>query len=140
MTDYERKIERQEKGANAMKLTRIIAGAAIVGLLVGCAKREVILPGERLDLRSPLVEVAGQDDGATVAATTAEVVNRAVPINLPATVNHSEWTHRNGTPEHKITHPALAKNLTHIWSASIGAGESRKYRITADPEIGRAHV
>jgi len=134
--DYERKIERQEKGANAMKLTRMIAGAAIVGLLVGCAKRELILPGERLDLRSPFGEAAEQGDGAAVAVA----VNRSVPITLPATVNHSEWTHRNGTPEHKITHPALARNLTHIWSASIGAGESRKYRITADPVISAGRI
>lgn len=115
-----------------MKLTHVIAGAAIVGLLVGCGQKEVILQGERLDLRTPLLQGA-TDEAATPVAPVA--VNRAVPITLPAMVNHAAWTHRNGSPEHRIIHPSLSKTLTHIWSTSIGAGESRKLRITADPVI-----
>ncbi|MCK4711415.1 MAG: PQQ-binding-like beta-propeller repeat protein [Marinosulfonomonas sp.] len=112
-----------------MNLTRVIAGMAIVGLLVGCAEKELILEGERLDLRTPPAN----------AATTQEV-NRALPIKLPATVNHSEWTHRNGTPEHRITHPALSESLSRIWSAPIGAGEGRKFRITADPVVADGRI
>ena len=114
-----------------MKLTQILAGAAILGLLVGCGKKELILEGERLDLRSPL-GTATQDDAS---AKPADAVNRSLPIALPASVNHSAWTHRNGSPEHRITHPSLSKNLTQIWSATIGSGESRKLRITADPVV-----
>ncbi len=120
-----------------MKLTHLIAGAAMVGLLIGCAKKELILQGERLDLRTPLLQ-ADTDDAATAA--DAPVVNRAVPIALPAMVNHSEWTHRNGSPEHRIIHPSLSQNLTHIWSASIGSGENRKTRITADPVISAGRI
>jgi len=120
-----------------MKLTHMITAAAVLGLLVGCGKKELILQGERLDLRAPL-GAAGAEDGA--AAKPAEDVNRAVPISLPAPVNHAAWTHRNGSPEHRITHPALSKNLTQIWSASIGAGESRKQRITADPVIATGRI
>jgi len=119
-----------------MKLTQIIAGAAIVGLLVGCSKKELILQGERLDLRTPLV--AAEDN--TAATVPAEGVNRSVPISLPATVNHAEWTHRYGAPEHRITHPALSKSLTPIWSASIGSGENRKSRITADPVVSANRI
>ncbi len=120
-----------------MKLTQIIAGAAILGLFAGCAKKELILQGKRLDLRAPLVVV---DEDGSSATVPAEGVNRAVPISLPATVNHSEWTHRSGSPEHRITHPALSKNLTHIWSASIGSGENRKSRITADPVVSAGRI
>lgn len=120
-----------------MKLTQIIAGAAILGLFAGCAKRELILQGKRLDLRAPLVAV---DEDGSSATVPAEGANRAVPISLPATVNHSEWTHRFGSPEHRITHPALSKNLTHIWSASIGSGENRKSRITADPVVSAGRI
>lgn len=126
---------KRQKGAKAMKLTHLITGAAVLALLVGCGKKELILQGKRLDLRSPLVDVT---DDATAAPL--EGVNRAVPIALPASVNHSQWTHRNGSSEHRITHPSLSKNLTHIWSASIGAGESRKLRITADPVVSGGRI
>jgi len=119
-----------------MKLTHVIAAAACAGLLVGCAKKEEIFQGERLDLRTPLLQ--GDTDAAKAAA--AGTVNRAVPISLPAMVNHAAWTHRNGSPEHRIIHPSLSKNLTHIWSSSIGAGENRKTRITADPVISAGRI
>lgn len=120
-----------------MKLGHVIAAAAIAGLLVGCAKREEILKGERLDLRTPLLQAdTAEAQAAARAALAADVaVNRAVPITLPATVNHASWTHRNGSAQHRITHPALSKNLTHFWNTSIGTGENRKLRITADPVV-----
>lgn len=128
-------IFEQVRGLKPMKLTYIVAAITVAGLLVGCSKRELILPGERLDLRTPLGELAEEDSTPTDAS-----VNRAVPITLPAVVNHSEWTHRYGTPDHRIVHPALSKNLTRIWSASIGSGENRKFRITADPVVSAGRI
>ncbi len=119
-----------------MKLTHVIAGMAMAGLLVGCTK-EVILQGERLDLRTPLLQDATD---ATTTPVADGAVNRAVPIALPAMVNHAAWTHRNGSPEHRIVHPSLSKSLTHIWSTSIGSGENRKARITADPVISAGRI
>lgn len=133
----------QLKSNKANNLIRIFTGVAIAALLVGCSKREEILPGERLDLRAPLGEAVATDGtkaGGTAATPAGAPVNRAVPIKLPAPVNHAEWTHRNGSPEHRITHPALASTLTHVWSAAIGAGDSRKYRITADPVVAAGRV
>lgn len=136
-----RKIEhtKRQKGAKAMKLSQLFAGAAVLGLLVGCGQKEPILTGERLDLRASLADVAGDATTDTTAAAAADV-NRSVAISLPASVNHSQWTHRNGSAEHKITHPSLSKSLTPLWSASIGAGESRKSRITADPVVAGGRI
>lgn len=140
MTDRRKsKQTKRQKGAKAMKLSHFITGAAVLGLLVGCGKKELILTGERLDLRTPLVDVA-DDAVAKPADATDATVNRALPIALPAMVNHSQWTHRNGSAEHQISHPSLAKTLTPLWSASIGAGESRKLRITADPVISAGRI
>ena len=138
MKNNKRKIERAEGGI-AMKLTQIVACVAVVGMFAGCAKRESVLPGERLDLRAPSGDI-GADEGAETPTAPVEGVNRSVPIKLPATANYSEWTHRNGTATHKITHPALSQSLTRIWSAGIGAGEGRKYRITADPVVSGGKI
>jgi len=139
---YKMQGTEQLKSNKANKLPRIFAGIAVAALLVGCGNREEILKGERLDLRAPLGESAAdgnpvRDSAAIPAGAT---VNRALPIKLPVPMNHAEWTHRYGSPEHRITHPALASSPAHVWSATIGAGDSRKYRITADPVVAAGRV
>jgi outer membrane protein assembly factor BamB len=47
----------------------------------------------------------------------------------------ASWTHRNGGAEHRTVHRALASAPVALWSAGIGSGENRKYRITADPVV-----
>jgi len=102
-----------------------------VALLAACVERELILEGERLDLRAPL---NGED------VVVEEVADISTDIALPAQVNHTEWTHRNGTATHRIQHPALGRALTSVWSENIGSGDSRKYRITADPVVSAGRV
>jgi len=51
-------------------------------------------------------------------------------------VNHSTWSHRGGTPTHRIAHAALNQTLTSLWSTRIGDGNTRRARITADPVAG----
>jgi outer membrane protein assembly factor BamB len=105
-----------------VKLTRGIAALASVVLLASCSE-ELILEGERLDLRAPF-------GGAVQVAE-----NRVEPISLPGQVNHSEWTHRRGSNTHTIAHPALGPALSLAWSARIGAGDGNRHRITADPVV-----
>ncbi|WP_114287107.1 PQQ-like beta-propeller repeat protein [Candidatus Halocynthiibacter alkanivorans] len=103
-------------------------GLALILLLAACggANQEVILPGERLDLR-----------GGDVAATT--VASKSQAIRLPKQIINDAWTHRAGNQSHSIQHPAFGETATLAWSADIGEGNSRKQRITADPvaEDGR---
>lgn len=114
----------QGEGVVTVNITRsLVTPLAAFALLVGCSQ-DLILEGERLDLRA-LSEV--QDP--------PEADNRSAPISLPAMVAHSDWTHRNGSPTHAITHPALGSSLTPVWSARIGEGDGRRHRISAEPVV-----
>lgn len=111
-----------------MGFFRYASIAAVAIVIAGC-DREFILEGERFHLRAPFAENAGEVP-----------VNRAEPIALPAQEAHAAWTHRLGTPSHRITHPALGQSLQRVWSASIGAGEDRRHRITAEPVAANGRV
>lgn len=92
--------------------------------LAGCGEPDVILPGERLDLR-----------GNAVAGAGALAQEQAQPIALSAPVANADWTHRNGGADHRIAQPVLSASLTPLFAAEIGAGNSRRLRITADPIV-----
>ena len=119
-------------GTAPVKRNSVIWAAVMVAVLSACQEREVILRGEREHVRSTLAYGGPDPD--------AEVANRAVAIRLPGQVNHANWTHRNGSPAHRITHPALNHPLNPIWKASIGKGETRRHRITAEPVLSNGRI
>lgn len=132
-----------------MRLSSCLALLAALVALAACGQRERPLPGERLDLRAlgtpgvsePLDAAAEGGAVATGTGRSPEApVNRALPIGLPAPRANAEWTHRNGSPTHRLTHPALSPAPQRAWSASIGAGNSRRARITADPVVAGGRV
>ena len=102
----------------------IIAGLAMV-LLGACAEKELILPGDREPIR-------GDEQ--------VETPDRAAPLRLPAATANAEWTHKNGGPTHFSGHPVLARNLTHLWSVSIGEGNATKQRLSADPVVAGGRI
>ncbi|MCB1368771.1 MAG: PQQ-binding-like beta-propeller repeat protein [Rhodobacteraceae bacterium] len=116
--------------------------AVLVVLATGCAKKELILEGQRFDVRTPLSEAipdANLAEGEQTAALD-EQINRAIKINLPRPTNLNAWTHRNGGADHFSGNLALGNDLTRMWSANIGAGNSRKYRITSDPIVAGGRI
>ena len=103
---------------------KTIIGATLgLALLAACGETDVILPGERLGIRPDAVSV-----------------NEIRGINLPGQVSNANWTHRNGGPDHQITHPALSSGLAPVFAVNIGEGDSRKARITADPIVANGAV
>lgn len=94
--------------------------------LFACGDQEVLLEGERLDVRGDPVPV--------------EKVNRAVPLSLPRATVNRDWTHVGGNERHQLSHPALGTSLSLAWSVSIGQGNDRKHRITADPVVSNGRV
>ena len=92
-------------------------------LLLGCGETDVILPGERFDIRSQ-----------------ANFVNQALPIALPGQVANTSWTHRNGNASHQLTHPALSATPQALFAVSVGEGDSRRARITADPVVSNGVI
>ncbi len=112
-----------------IRVTGIVAGVLALSVLAGC-NRERPLPGERLDLRAPLNGEVVEDAPATVAA----------PFAAPPTVVTQSWTHRAGSVTHNVAHPAFSANPQLLWSARIGAGDSRRHRITADPVVADGRI
>lgn len=121
-----------------MKIAKILGAGVILLALAGCADRQLILDGERFDIRDPLPEI--DENGQIIGGVAADPVPEARAFVAPGQVNYDSWTHRNGTPSRKITHPALGTTLTQLWTANIGQGNGRKARITADPIVANGRI
>jgi len=111
--------------------------AALAAVAQGCSKPEEILVGLREDPRSPAYDVTDPNavNAATerAAADMAAFDNQSVPVNLGPVTNVASWTHRGGSASHLLPHAALSAQPVVAWSARIGQGNERKYRITAEP-------
>ena len=112
----------------------VLIGAFAALALIGCAKKEPILPGERENIREVLQTEARR------AQAVETPVNRALPLSLPPAEVNAEWRQRPGTPIGRVAHPALSDNPSLIWSADIGAGDGRRVRITTDPVVAGGRV
>jgi outer membrane protein assembly factor BamB len=111
---------------------------AVLLALAGCGERELILPGERIDVRTPLAESLpeGEPTGAARVLTpenSGPVENRVEPVALPAAQAPGSWPQRGLNPTHRLPHLALAGGLSPLWAAEIGAGNDRRHRIASDP-------
>ena len=107
-----------------MRAGKGIGAALALMLVAACAGNNVILPGVREPVRA--------DPSALVGA--------AQPLALPATTANAEWTHRNGGPDHRLSHPALPGQLSLAFLTPIGEGDSRRARITADPVVAQGRI
>ncbi|MHA6262243.1 PQQ-like beta-propeller repeat protein [Arenibacterium sp. CAU 1754] len=104
----------------------LLIGALAV--LTACAEKEIILPGEREDLRP-----TGYENAPDYIPDPAANQSRA--IRLPAQRSNAEWAQSIGTPSNRVDHAALRVAPQHVWSAKIGNGDGRRVRITADPVV-----
>lgn len=95
-----------------------LVASLLVALTASCGEKDIILPGDRSAIRE-----------------TEAFVNQAGPVKLATMQTNTSWTHRNGGPDHQITHPALGGTLTQLFSVNIGAGDSNRARITAEPVV-----
>jgi outer membrane protein assembly factor BamB len=120
---------------HTMMIGRTLTVSVLVGaVLFGCAKKERTLEGERLDLRAPIV-ADGDDETAVEAEAT-----RIDKLSLASPKTNGSWTHRNGSAQHLIRHPALGRTLTRVWAANIGTGNSKKHAVTASPIVADGRV
>ena len=101
-----------------MTAKKIYTAALLVALLAGCGERDLILSGDRIAIRADIA-----------------FVNQSKAINLPTSRMNADWTHRNGGPDHEISHPALGASLAQLFSVSVGEGDSRGARITSEPVV-----
>ena len=106
-------------------MKHLTKSVVLLAALSACGDQELILEGERFDLEGTAAE---------------EVVNRAAPLALPAASVNAEWTHANGNARHQLNHPALGRELARRWSVTIGQGNDRKHRITANPVVAGGRI
>ncbi|MDJ0629199.1 MAG: PQQ-binding-like beta-propeller repeat protein [Rhodobacter sp.] len=116
-----------------MSILRAVGAGLTIAVLAGCADEEIILEGERLDVRTQTV--VGVAPPADPEAPPVDRAFAAPPQQSPA-----EWTHLSGNPLHRTEHVALRPVPERVWTAGIGAGNSRKHRITSSPVVADGRI
>ena len=117
-----------------MRQTKSYGILAALALIAGCSDGEVILGGVRQD---PRAAVIGQEPAPDALAPKPVI---ARPISLPAARVNADWTHRAGNVAHHEGNVALSRVLSPVWAVSIGQGDGRKNRITADPVVAGGRI
>ncbi|ARU01069.1 PQQ-like beta-propeller repeat protein [Yoonia vestfoldensis] len=97
-----------------MTLRPFIGAALLLSVLAACGEEQIILPGERFDIRDSVA-----------------VVNQSLPLALPQARINADWTQSAARP----AHPAIGADLQPAFVAQIGAGDSRRARITGAPVV-----
>lgn len=117
-------------------------GLSVAALLAltACQPREVILPGERFPIRADLAASIPVEGQPAPVAPPADGVNQSQPISLPGAVANADWTHRGGNARHIQPHGSLSANPQLLFAANIGAGNSRRNRISAAPVVADGRV
>ena len=105
------------------KIGWLVLGCVVV--LGGCSRQQPV-EGERLDLRQDLNAV----DTDLVEAEPD--YGRAI---VGPMISLSSWPQIGGNPAHRSPNNGLSDAPVRVWSASIGSGNSRRARISADPVI-----
>lgn len=101
-------------------------GMALLGL-TACGDVDKALTGPREDVR------IGPSKSDIIADQTAQAA--AQPVRLPSISTNANWTHRGGGPTHNAPHAALSSSPQEVFSTKIGAGDSRRNRIVAEPVV-----
>jgi outer membrane protein assembly factor BamB len=134
-------VDEKEVSRAMMNQQRFLAKAMIGGLFSGilvlsaCAEKETYLPGVREEVRSVL-----QNPELQAPLDGGEVANSTRAIALGGTSNNANWTQSIGTAKYRVSHAALRSTPQLAWSAKIGSGDSRKFRITADPVVSGGRI
>ena len=118
---------------------RGVLALSALGLASAC-EREVILTGERFDVRAPLEASIPVEGQPAPRDTTGVIANRSVPVALPGVQPNAPWTQRAGTARHVPPHGALRAQPVLAFATSIGSGNGRRNRITASPVVADGRV
>lgn len=121
--------------SNKLGIAALLAGT----VLAGCEK-DVILEGERFPVRAPLEESIPVEGQAAPVAADPKAAYAARPISLPGQQANADWPQRGGNAAHTGVHGALSSAPVRVWSASVGAGNSKRERVTAAPVVAGGRV
>ena len=116
-----------------------VLGMALWAALAACTP-DVILPGTRFEVRTPLEASEPVDGQPAPVAPPLMPENQALAIALPGQTRNADWPDRGGNPQHSGPHGALSASPSLQWSVTIGSAESRKNRISAAPVVAGGRV
>ncbi len=117
-----------------------LTGLALILTLAACAEKEVILQGERFPVRADLAASLPVEGEPAPVAPADRPESQSVPISLPGASANADWTHRGATERHQQPHGSFSANPQLIFAANIGAGNSRRARISASPVVADGRV
>ncbi|MGP3696357.1 outer membrane protein assembly factor BamB family protein [Rhodobacter sp. NSM] len=123
-----------------MKRTTAVSGLVLLGLLGACGERELILPGERFDVRAPLEASLPSEGNPSPVDRTNLRMNQSLPVSLPAATANASWPQRGGNAAHLAPHASLSAAPQLAWSSEIGTGNSRRNRISAAPVVAEGRI
>lgn len=106
--------------------------------LAACEK-DVQLEGTRIPVSVPL-DASAPVEGKPAPTVPGAPANRSAAISLPAAVSNGEWSHRGGSARHSGPHGVLSASPQLVWSGKVGAGNSRRNRISAAPVVSGGRV
>ena len=118
----------------------LLAGVAALALMSACSEREVILPGERFPVRAPLEDSIPSESNPQPKAPVEAAASASRPISLPAAQANADWGQRGGNARHAAPHAAVSKAPVAVWASNVGAGNSRRNRISAAPVVAGGRV
>jgi outer membrane protein assembly factor BamB len=112
----------------AIALSVAACSGPLAGIRNPFAKKEEILPGER-------IPVITDPSVATIDPKAA-----ARPIQLPPPQANASWTEPGGTPSNNLGHLAFGDQVQKVWSADAGTGSSSSGRLSAVPLVADGKV
>ena len=120
--------------------TVVRIGVLALAALVAACEKEVILQGERFDVRAPLEASIPTEENPSPQAVSLRPENRSVPIALPPASANADWAQRGGNAQHASGHGVLSASLQRVFSVNVGAGNTRGNRVAAAPVVSGGRV
>lgn len=121
-------------------MRRLAFGLMVSALGLAACERDRILEGTRFPLRAPLEASVPTETVPDPAAPADRPENVSAAIALPGMVSNADWGQRGGNATHTGVHGALSAQPALVWAVDIGAGSSKRGRITAAPVVAGGRV
>ena len=125
--------------AGKMSIKNVATGLVLCGMLAACEK-DVILTGERFPVRAPLEASVPVEGEPAPVAPSDQPENTSVPITVGAAQSLGEWSHRGGNARHTAPNARLSAAPVRVFSVNIGAGNSKRQRVSASPVVAGGRV
>jgi outer membrane protein assembly factor BamB len=115
-------------------MKRFVLALAMVGILGGCGlfNRDGRKTTPTVGQRIPVL--------ATEAQIEPDPLLAAIPVTVPPPAANADWAQPGGNASKSMGHVGLGDSPARAWSVSIGAGNSFRTRLVAEPVVANGRV